>query len=327
MAKLLETARILGIEESGGHGDKWDVFDKDINKFLARALPVALKDSNVLIDEMSNTSSVPEGEEPVSVLVHLGELKSESDSVSGLVSILGSTEDEHHKRVNTLISFFPMFATDISYNAYIDGIELFPNHFEARLWLKIPNLPFEICIFDTAFGVHRGKYDNEIAYDASLSALAYYMRSTEGDEYKIEDEDGIRKHNATDAWVKKHGLFNRDTDLELALAEWKPSSPEDLEPVVFDLSRRRSFIPHDTFADDAQFAGKVIQVIPNDTVLFDVSFWRVDVQIGNFEDDEETAFIVPIYTTENCFGNDWRPKVGEYISGNGWFNGFLNTKK
>lgn len=326
MAKLLATVRLLSVDEAGGHGDKWDVFAEDVDRFIAYALTMAVKEGDVVIDEMKDSSTIPTNEEPVSILQSFGSQKVQSDSISAIVTVLGSAEDENHGRINTLISFFPMFSTDISYRANISGIDLFPNRLEARLWLEINNLPFNLCIFDTMFGVNRGKYERETSYAVVFSGLAYYMRSTEGDEFKIEDEEGIRKHRATNAWVEKHDFFSRETDLEAALSSWEPSSPKDLEPVVFDLSRRRTYMPHDSFADDAQFAGEVVRVIPDDIILCDVSFWRVDVNVGIFEDEDETGFIIPFYITEKQFEEKWRPEVGEWVSGNSWINGYINIK-
>jgi hypothetical protein len=144
MAKLLETVRLLSVDEAGGHGDKWDVFAEDVDRFIAYALTMAVKEGDVVIDEMKDSSTIPTNEEPVTILQSFRSQKVKSDSISAIVTVLGSAEDENRGRINTLISFFPMFSTDISYRAKISGIDLFSNRLEARLWLEINNLPFTI---------------------------------------------------------------------------------------------------------------------------------------------------------------------------------------
>lgn len=326
MEQLLKYAKELNEEESGGMGDKWDLFGDDTRLTISKILPVAAGHGKVLINEMEDRTTIPEGVEPVAVLYYPIESDDASGSDGGVVTLLLEGKNDEGEKINELCSMFPMFYTDIRYGSAITLIELFPNRCEARLWLSIPNLPFSVCIFDTMFGVHRSKYISEANYEVILSGMAYRMRSTAGDEYRIEDEESIARHRATDAWVKKHGSFYRDTDLETALAEWNPESSEDLEPVVFDLSRMRSYMPHDIYADDGQFAGEVVRVYPNAIEMFGVSFWRVDVAVAQFETDEENSFIIPYFIPENRFEGEWRPNVGEWVSGNGWHNGYINVK-
>lgn len=327
MKKLLNHAKVLNEEESGGMGDKWELFGDDTRLSISRILPIAAGQGKALINEMEDNATVPDGEVPVSVLYYPAESDDTRHSDGGVVTIIFEIEGDEGEKQNTLCSMFPMFYTDIRYETTITQIELFSNRLEARLWLDIPHLSFSVCIFDTMFGVHRSKYLVDANYEVILSGMAYWMRSTAGDEYRIEDEAGIRQHRATDAWVKKHGSFYRERDLETALSEWEPSTAEDLEPVVFDLSRMRSYIPHDTYADDGQFAGKVTRVIPDALTMFGLSFWRVDVEVAEFENDDESGFVIPYFIPEERFESEWRPNEGDWISGNGWHNGYVNVKK
>lgn len=325
MEKLLNHAKMLDEEESGGHGDKFAVFDDDLDAVIATILPLATREGKIIANQLDDPSLLPEGERPAIIFHYPSDAYNDTDSLGGIVSIIAPIEEDGETH-NTFITAYPAFESEWYYDAQINLIEIFPNTLEARLWLQIPELPFSVCVFDTLYALYRGTYEADTSYEFFLSGLAYIMSPTEGDSFTIDDPDDIRRHRATDAWIEKHGRFNRETDLETALKQWEPSSPEDLEPILFDLSRRRSYLPHDTYADDANFAGKVLKVVPDALKVAGKSFWRVDVAIGAFEDEDQSDFLIPYFITEERFKGEWRPIEGEWVAGNGWINAYARIK-
>lgn len=58
--KLLETAKKLEID--GGHGDTWDVFDKDTKRFLTNAIYFAINNGEVIVNETKeDAENTPDG--------------------------------------------------------------------------------------------------------------------------------------------------------------------------------------------------------------------------------------------------------------------------
>jgi hypothetical protein len=71
-------------------------------------------------------------------------------------------------------------------------------------------------------------------------------------------------------------------------------------------------------ADDAQYVGEVVQVTPRAVRVLDVDFWRVDTVVIRAEED----VVIPIYVAEHLFENDWRPEVGQYVTGSLWLQAY-----
>lgn len=315
--KLLKTAKRL--TEDGGHGDKWNVFDKDIKGFLAKAVHFAVKNGEVIIDETKEgTANTPEGELPA-CLIYTD--CSDGDGY-GINTVCAKSKDFGGDGDNlTLISMFPKFFDPITIKARINEIELFPNALEARLWLQTDFLPFAICAFDTDFCLNRGKYEKDEPYEFHIFALAFLIASTNGDSFSIDDEDGIRKHRATRAWIDKHGSFNTENDLENALRTWEPTTKEDLEPIVFDLSRLTMLMAHDVYADESQYSGEILQVMePIYVSILGHKFWRLIVCVSGSGDGKELE--IPFFVSENLT-QEFCPKVGDYIKGTAWLGCYL----
>ena len=75
-------------------------------------------------------------------------------------------------------------------------------------------------------------------------------------------------------------------------------------------------------ADDAQFVGEVVQVLHRAVRVLDVDFWRVDTVV--IRADEEV--VIPIYVAEHLFENDWRPEVGQYVTGSLWLQVYATER-
>lgn len=312
-----ETARELTDDQAGGHGDRWSVFDEDVDRFVTRWLPVALEHGKVAdfglpSDELALERLLAVGEPRAMGLLHAD--RAEDVGQAGLLAVIAmDLEDASGERHNQFWSAYPFFAEGIQYMAQVVTINLYPNRLEARLDLSI--LGTLVMAFDPLFYRHRALYRRDEPLMFSLSALAYRMEPTGEKEFVIDDEEGIRAFRAREAWAKIHGAWTKD-DEAAALAAWKPQSLADEEPIRFDLSRGSTLWPSETGpADDAAYQGEVKAVIPEIYRLFDVTVWRVDVVVARPDDEE---LILPIFVTEPSFPPDWRPSLGENVTGWAW---------
>ena len=75
-------------------------------------------------------------------------------------------------------------------------------------------------------------------------------------------------------------------------------------------------------ADDAQFQGEVVRVTPRAVRILDVDFWRVDTVVMRADED----LILPIYVAERLFEGEWRPQVGQYVSGTLWLQAYATSR-
>jgi hypothetical protein len=315
--KLLKTAKKL--EEDGGHGDKWAVFNDNVEEFIGTAINFAVKNGEVIINETKeDAANTPEGE-LAACLMHTD--CSDGDG-HGVNVVLAKSRDFGGDSDNlTLISMFPKFSVNSAIFAKVNLIELFPNSLEARLWLQTDFLPFSVCAFDTDFCANRGKYEVGESYEFHIFALAFSIVSTEGDSFAIDDEHGIRKHRATRAWVEKYGSLDAEKDLEAALLEWEPQTKEDLEPVVFDLSKLSMFMPHDKYADESSYSGEILEVMePEYAYIFGCNFWQIVVRVSNTDGDRELE--IPLFVSKLTM-QGYVPKVGDFIKGIAWIGCYL----
>lgn len=315
--KLLEIAKKLEID--GGHGDKWDVFDKDTKRFLTNAIYFAINNGEVIVNETKeDAENTPDGELPACLMF----ADCSDGDGQGLNTVYAKSRDFGGGNDGlTLISMFPKFFVNSTISAKVNLIELFPNTLEARLWLQTDFLPFSVCAFDTDFCANRGKYGVGESYEFHLFAMAFSIASTEGDSFTIDDEHGIRKHRATRAWVEKYGLFDANSDLEAALLAWEPQTKEDLEPIVFDLSRLSMLMPHDEYADESSYSGEILSVVePEYTYIFDCNFWHIIIRVSNVGNSQELE--IPLFVSELTM-QGYTPKVGDFIKGRAWLGCYL----
>ena len=315
--KMLKTAKKL--EEDGGHGDKWTVFDDNVEEFIGTAINFAVKNGEVIINETKeDAANIPEGELPA-CMMHAD--CSDGDGHGVNVVLAKSRDFGGDSDKLTLISIFPKFSVNYAIFAKVNLIELFPNTLEARLWLQTDFLPFSVCAFDTDFCANRGKYEALDSYEFHLFAMAFSIASTEGDSFTIDDEYGIRKHRATRAWVEKYGSFDTNSDLEAALLAWRPQTKDDLEPIVFDLSRLSMLMPHDEYADESSYSGEILSVMePEYTYIFDCNFWHIVIRVSNVCNSQELE--IPLFVSELTM-QGYTPKVGDFIKGRAWLGCYL----
>lgn len=317
---LLFSARELTNEEAGGHGDHWGVFSDDLPEFISHWLSIVIEKSEVpalgLGDKETITNVMARGEPAAFALLYTGQAPGESNA--GFMSLFhpdfGGPDQEGGNR---LWSTFPFFGDGIAVKATIEQIGLFPNHIEARLQLNL-EVGGSIDVFDTLFWRSRSVYRQDESYRFLVSALAYRIEPAATREHVISDEHEIRRFHARDAWAKTYGQWTPD-DEEASLAAWHPECPEDLEPIRISMSEMAALMPVSSGpSDDAWFQGEVVRVTPHAVRTLDVDFWRIDAVVMRADED----LVLPIYVAEHLFDGDWRPEVGQYVSGLLWLQAY-----
>ena len=321
---LIHSARELTDDEAGGHGNRWGVFDDDVPELIGRVLELALEKSEVLPpglgDKISLQRLVADGEPAAAALLYTG--KEPGAGKEGLMSLLHHDAGGEGRAASLqLWSAFPFFGDGVEVEAEVEQVCLFPNRIEARLDLGLAGGGL-IEAFDPCFWQNRAVYRSGERYRFSVSALAYRMGPAPALEHVIDDEHEIRRFHARDAWAQAHGHWTRD-DEEASLAAWQPESPEELAPIRISMGEMAALLSSSSGpADDAQFQGQVVRVTPRAVRMLDVDFWRVDTVVMRADED----LILPIYVAERLFDDDWRPEVGQYVSGTLWLQAYATSR-
>lgn len=321
---LLASARELTNEEAGGHGNRWGVFAQDVEDFLGQWLGVAAEQSEAAIFGIGQKSDFDTaqamGESNVFGLLYTGQEL--GTARSGLVSLIHlDPGGDGREPSNQLWSAFPFLGDGVAQDAEVEEIGLFPNRIEARLTLNLP-IGAQIMAFDTSFWQNRAVYRPDEQYRFVLSALAYRMEPAPDLKHVIEDEHQIRRYRAREAWLHTHGCWTPE-DEEAALQAWVPQTAQDLEPITITMSDLAAMMPSSTGpADDAMYRGQVISVVPRAVRMLDVDFWRVDTLVTRADED----LVLPIYVAESLFGGEWRPQVGQYVTGSLWLQAYATHR-
>ncbi|PUE45231.1 hypothetical protein B9Z47_16525 [Limnohabitans sp. 2KL-1] len=317
---LLSTSPELTDDDAGGHGARWGVFDDDVPSLMGKWLGVAVNDAEAsrfgMNDPFALGQLVAQGEPSAFALLHTGQARGEGQA--GLMALIHQDPGgPDHAPRNALWSAFPFFGDGRQVLAEVEEIGVFPNRIEARLRLGLSSGAV-VFAFDSGFVQSRAVYRAGERYRFVLSALAYDMGPAQSLDHVIDDADEIRRFHARNAWSEVHGGWTME-DEAASLAAWQPQSPEDLEPIHINLGQMAVLLPSSTGpADDAQYVGEVVQVTPRAVRVLDVDFWRVDTVVIRAEED----VVIPIYVAEHLFENDWRPEVGQYVTGSLWLQAY-----
>lgn len=321
---LIHAARKLTDDEAGGHGNRWSVFDDDVSALIGQWLGVAVEKSEVPVlgigDKTAIDKVVANGEPAAVALLYTGQAPGASKA--GLMSLIHQDAGGPGREPsNQLWSAFPFLGDGVEVEAEVQQVSLFPNRIEARLELSLAAGGL-IEAFDPYFWQNRAVYRSDEIYRFSVSALAYRMGAAPSLEHVIDDEHEIRRFRARDAWVKTHGNWTRE-DEKASLAAWHPESPDDLEPIRISMGQMAALLPSSSGpADDAQFQGEVVRITPRAVRMLDVDFWRVDTVVMRADED----LVLPIYVAERLFEGDWRPQVGQYVSGTLWLQAYATSR-
>lgn len=317
---LFETARLLTEDEAGGHGGRWALFDDNVEEFFSNWLQLALQDGVSLkhdadSHEFSERRLLSLGEPQAAGIFYSDDPE---QILAGMLSVIALNVEceETGETASQFYSAYPVFQEGIRFKATVKEIGLQPNRLEAWLELQIGN-ERSITAFDTLFWQNRAVYQVGETYDFTVSALAYSIELVDKkDEVVIDDPDQVRQFRAQSAYMGEHGRWDREADGDKTLDEWKPESPEDLEPIHISMAEMCAYLPcYGGVADDAEFRGEIVNVVPACFRLFNVSFWKVDIVVTRID---EEAIIIPFYIAEDSIPDHWQPKVGDYAQGMCW---------
>jgi hypothetical protein len=319
---MLKTAQELSSEEAGGHGDRWSVLAGGTDALFNNLQMVVDKSEwfdTDIVDKAAIQAVVADGEPFCFPLLYTGQEK--GSSKTGVLSL--HVPNQANKEVQ-LWSAYPFFGDGVEVNGVVDQLLLHPNHVEATLAIALQRGVL-IKAFDPLFCQTRALYRTGECYRFSLSALAYSMRPPGQIEKVIDDPDEIRRYHARRGWAEKHGQWTKE-DEGAALAAWEPQTPEDLEPIRFNIGGGTMLFPSSNgFSDDAIYLGEVVQVTTNAATILGTSFWRVDVIV--VRSAEVGSLTIPIYVSENLFEGKWRPSIGEQVTGNVWMQAYVKARQ
>ncbi|MGH8565020.1 MAG: hypothetical protein ACREXW_13410 [Gammaproteobacteria bacterium] len=320
---LFESARALADDDAGGHRNRWNVFDEDVEDFIGRWITVGLEKSQIanvrVPDDFGLRRLVHAGEPEASGLLYAD--RDEDRGKAGMLALiaLNLLDDATGERRNVFYSAYPFFRDGASVEVEVGEIALFPNRLEARLELVLKEGPVLIA-FDTLFWKHRARYRAQVRVEFALAALAYTMTPSQEQKFVIDEPEQVRAFRARDAWLETHGQWSRE-DEAAALAASRPKSDEDLEPIRISTGQMAAYLPRSEGpADDFGYQREVVCVVPETYVLFGVTFWRVDVVVLRPRD---LNLELPFYVAEHLFPAEWRPQPGDYVTGSAWLQGYL----
>jgi hypothetical protein len=318
---MLNTAQELSSAEAGGHGDRWGVFSGGFEAALRCLMATVGKAELVtgVVDQTATEAVVAGGEPKGVLLLYTGQAKGVSKT--GAMSLIGQNEKTGR---NELWSAYPMLGDGVEVNGVVERLLLHPNHVEATLEISLESGVL-IKAFDSLFCQNRALYTEGEPYRFSLSALAYSMSPPGNIEKVLDDPEEIRRFRAMEAWAGKYGQCPKEVEAA-ALAAWQPETPKDLDPIRINIGGGTMLVPSiDGFSDDALYLGEVVGVTPDAVRIFDTGFGRVDVIV--IRDDEVGTLTVPIYVAETLFDGEWRPSVGEHVTGNVWMQAYAKAPR
>ncbi|MDR2874965.1 MAG: hypothetical protein LBV44_03430 [Methylobacillus sp.] len=325
-ALMLSTAKVD--KHAGGHGNRWDVFEGGTDAILNQLGMIVEKAEMLDIGmaiEAETKAVIAAGEPQGILLLYTG--KEKGTSMTGAMAVVHvDTSGADRKPKNALWSAYPFFGDGVvEVDGIVESLHLHSNRLEAGLSIELPSIDgCLISAFDPLFCLHRALYRERESYRFLVSALAYSMKSAQGIGHVIDDPHEIRRFRAHRAWVEEHGQWTQE-DEAASLVAWQPQTPEDMEPIRFDMSRGTMLLPsyENGPADDATYMGEVVRVTPDAVNILNTHFWRVDVIVLRREDEEISTLTVPIYVAENLFEEGWRPAVGDYVTGRLWLQAYV----
>jgi hypothetical protein len=169
---LIHSAKQLTVEDAGGHGDRWSIFQDAVTALIGSWIGTTIQEAEIpafaLTDERALELLIARGESSASALLYTG--SPPGASKTGLMSLI------HHdapgldrKAESRLWSAFPFFGIGLEIEAEVEDLWLFPNRIEARLELGLSGGGL-IEAFDSMFCQHRALYRQGESYRFSLSA-------------------------------------------------------------------------------------------------------------------------------------------------------------
>lgn len=320
---LLQSARLLTEDQAGGHSRRWTALGGEGTDYFAGFLANLAQAEFVAIGMLDKTviaAMIARGERNAFALLYTGQAPGACKT--GLMSVIEVDVVGDVGRVGSAFrSGFPFLGDGALVIANVEGIELFPSRMEARLVLRLADGTM-VRVFEPLFWQHRGVYRQDQQYAISIAGLAYSIRPARDAQHTITSLEAIHALRARDAMVDALEL-NPSLDVQAILAAWQPANPQELEPIDVNLGEMVALSPEDEAApsDDADYQGEVMQITPRAACLMGVYLWRIDLALVRGDPDA----VIPIYVPEHLFDGAWRPRLGQYVTGEAWIQGYATA--
>ncbi len=308
MKRMLEEAARLTWEEAGGHGRRWSVLLEEVERSVHEVSAFVLEHGRRLDD--------PPGAGVGGSLLYC--LDMDEHGRCGVCVLLSPKDKGEESPSFVLESVYPVFNPSAALSGTIGKIECFPNGLEARLWPGFEELPYSLSFFDTHFALSAGAYETGQRYRFGIAALAYRMEPLPEEKIVIDDPEEVRHYRACELWMERFDREELDEKAALALYDSLDEKEKKRDPIVMDISRLHALLPGRVVADDAEFAGEVVEVQECFASFLGEDLWRVDIEIS---EEAYGGVVLPFYLTNRCFSSDWRPKRGEFVRGVAWLQG------
>ena len=133
---LIHSAKQLTVEDAGGHGDRWSIFQDAVTALIGSWIGTAIQEADIpafaLTDERALEPLIARGESSASALLYTG--NSPGASKTGLMSLI------HHdapgldrKAESRLWSAFPFFGIGLEIEAEVEDLSYIPQ-VEDTIW-------------------------------------------------------------------------------------------------------------------------------------------------------------------------------------------------
>jgi len=272
----------LTAEEAGGHGNRWEVFNDNVEELISEYLPIVVQDGKLLGQlKRGNLHGCIKTEPEGAILTW-------PNHEVGAMAIIGNNDDGHF-----LASSFPFFG-GIAQRLIINNLRVWPGRLEAEIESRTTE-DMELTFFDTRYLLNRLNYRPGETSSFQLAGLAYKFEYIKPEPIFITNPDTIKRMRSISA----------EDDAE----------KNSLEPIRVETTGMAALMPT-KWTSEYEFRGPVKQV-DELSPLLDNRLWRIVVTVARPEDRE---IDIPIYATERVI-KGWIPRVGDDCQGVLWLQG------
>jgi len=272
----------LTSEEAGGHGNRWEIFNENVDELIAKYLPIVVQGGKLLGQSKQGNLHGCMKTEPE------GAILTWPNHEFGAMAIIGNNDDGHF-----LASAFPFFG-GIPQGLIINNLRMWPGRLEAEIESRTPE-DMELIFFDTSYLLNRLNYKPGETCSFQLAGLAYRIEYVKPEPIFITNPDTIKHMRSISA----------EDDAE----------KNSLDPIRVETTGMAALMLT-KWTSEYEFRGPVKQVDELSSLL-DNRLWRIVVTVARPEDRE---IDVPIYATERVL-KGWIPKIGEDCQGVLWLQG------
>jgi len=284
-------------EETGGHGDHWEIFFSDVGD-IVKQLPKVVQEGQIALTHADSgsptTYALPQQEPKGALLVW------PSPRLGVIAVIELSTQEGAHG----LISAYPYVSEGVEHTVRLEQVRLWPNRLEAQIRASVrTDEGWAITFFDPLFAANRVFYKKDELYKFILAGFPYILETADPKPIVIDDPENIRR-------------------LRSMMHPTDPEQRDSLEPLVFRTEGMAAFFQRDSSADDYEFQGPVKSVTELDTQMLGQQVWRIRVTVHRLSDSD---FDIDLYVTKKVLAGHKVPEIGEDVRGVLWLHGHLSS--